>query len=226
MTKSNPGNTYISDKANVGQNVQIGNNTKIEDFCVIGDNSQIGDNVTIKSGSVIGAEPADFSISPNGIKRHGSLMHVVIGSGSEVGHNVVIHGGTSRNTTIGKNCFVNNLVNIGHDVVVGDNSIVGLSTTISGHSTVGDWVEISPGCTLINRSVVGSSAKVAIGSLVLNEVMPFSTVVGRPAIDQSIFKKQQRGIKELLGLPTGSTRTAPKRKKYIRLFMRIIRRVI
>ena len=57
MTKSNPGNTYISDKANVGQNVQIGNNTKIEDFCVIGDNSQIGDNVTIKSGSVIGAEP-------------------------------------------------------------------------------------------------------------------------------------------------------------------------
>ena len=124
MTKSNPGNTYISDK-NVGQNVQIGNNTKIEDFCVIGDNSQIGDNVTIKSGSVIGAEPADFSISPNGIKRHGSLMHVVIGSGSEVGHNVVIHG-TSRNT-IGKNCFVNNLVNIGHDVVVGDNSIVGFN---------------------------------------------------------------------------------------------------
>jgi serine O-acetyltransferase len=99
---------------------------------------------------------------------------------------VDIHPGA----TIGERLFIDHGegVVIGETAVIGDDVTIFQGATLGGtgkdtgkrHPTIGDHVTISAGAKVLGPLTIGSHAKIGAGAVVLQNVPPFSTVVGVP----------------------------------------------
>ncbi|MCL1871287.1 MAG: gamma carbonic anhydrase family protein [Promicromonosporaceae bacterium] len=99
-----------------------------------------------------------------GAVLRGDMDQIVLGEGSNLQDNVVVHTDTGVPTLIGAG------VGVGHGAIVHG-------------ATVGDGALVGMGATLLNRSVVGEGAFVAAGALVREgqEVPAHHLAVGVPA---------------------------------------------
>jgi len=198
MTNATPAEAPgISPLSEVSRAARIGSGTVIEAFVVIGPDVEIGSNCLIRSGAKIGVRPFARMAGAEADRIEVALHPVRIGDDCQIGNNVVIQYGLERPTEIHDGCWINNLCNIGHDIILGAGTAVGLSSSISGYSTIGKKVQIGPGCTLINRTTVGDKSVIGIGSLVLQPVPAGVTYMGRPAVERDEYMTFNRRLREL-----------------------------
>ncbi|XP_020979981.1 probable UDP-3-O-acylglucosamine N-acyltransferase 2, mitochondrial isoform X6 [Arachis ipaensis] len=105
-------------------------------FNVALSNCCIGDICVIHSGVCIGQDGFGFYVDGDGnmIKKPQKL-NVVIGNQVEIGANTCIDRGSWRDTVIGDNSKIDNLVQIGHNVVIGRNCMLCGQVGIAGSAT-------------------------------------------------------------------------------------------
>ncbi|HSN08773.1 MAG TPA: UDP-3-O-(3-hydroxymyristoyl)glucosamine N-acyltransferase, partial [Hanamia sp.] len=163
----------ISETAKVGKsstvmpNVFLGNNVVIGDYCIIHpnviiyDDCIIGNYVEIHSGTVIGSDAFYFNTKKNRehwYKKMQSCGIVEIKDYVEVGANCTIDRGVSDSTIIGSGTKMDNLIHIGHDVVVGKNCLIAAQVGIAGGTVLGDGVTLW-GQVGVNKTIsIGNNA--------------------------------------------------------------------
>lgn len=132
-----------------------------------------------KVKGIIQRELTEKGVSFETIIAYGSY----IGPHTEVGPGCVFYGGVtiSVNCKIGAGVLLNQMVNIGHDVVIGDFTTIMPTTGISGNCTIGSEVKIGGHAFIIPKKKVGDSATVAAGSIVFSNVKTGTIVIGNPA---------------------------------------------
>ena len=170
-----PSNKMISDTATTGKNtiimpnVFLGNHVVVGDNCIIHPNvsiydySFIGNNVEIHSGAVIGSDAFYLNTKKNRkawYKKMPGCGNVIIEDNVEIGANCTIDRGVSDATKIGMGTKLDNLVHIGHEVVIGKNCILAAQVGIAGGTTLGDGV-ILWGQVGVNKTItIGDNAVV------------------------------------------------------------------
>ncbi|MEG1635475.1 MAG: UDP-3-O-(3-hydroxymyristoyl)glucosamine N-acyltransferase [Rikenellaceae bacterium] len=184
-TKSSlPEDLYLGEFAVIGESVKIGSGVKIYPHVVIGDNVSIGNNVTlyptvviyegcvlgnnvtIHSGSIIGADGFGFAPIGEEYKKIPQIGNVVIEDNVEIGANTCIDRATMGSTTIKKGVKLDNLIQIGHNVVIGENSVAAAQVGVAGSSKVGKncmfggQVGISGHIEIADKSMVSSQTGV------------------------------------------------------------------
>src|SRR5204863_3319156 len=110
--------TVIAANAVIGPGVRIGRN------CAIGAGASIvyaliGDRVIIHPGCRIGQDGFGFLMGPKGHAKVPQVGRVIIQDDVEIGANTTIDRGAIRDTVIGEGTKIDNLVQIGHNVVIG-----------------------------------------------------------------------------------------------------------
>jgi UDP-3-O-[3-hydroxymyristoyl] glucosamine N-acyltransferase len=158
-------NTVIMPNVFLGNNVSVGNNCIIHPNVTVYDNSIIGNNVEIHSGTVIGSDAFYLNTKKNrGVwyKKMQSCGKVVIEDNVEIGANCTIDRGVSDETKIGNGTKLDNLVHLGHEVVVGKNCILAAQVGIAGGTTLGDGV-ILWGQVGVNKTITIGDNAVAMG---------------------------------------------------------------
>jgi UDP-3-O-[3-hydroxymyristoyl] glucosamine N-acyltransferase LpxD len=105
-------NSVIGDRGVVGEAAPIGANVSLS-HCLI------GDRVRILPGARIGQEGFGVAPDPGGDIRVPQFGRVVIGDDVEIGANATIDRGAGPDTVIGDGTMIDNLVQIGHNVVIG-----------------------------------------------------------------------------------------------------------
>ncbi len=183
-------NTYVSDKAVIGQNVtiypfayisddvSIGSETVIYPGVFVGEASLIGENcvihpnvtiregvsigsrVIIHAGSVVGSDGFGYVFEEGMHQKIPQVGGVVIEDDVEIGANVTIDRATTGNTVIGKGTKIDNLVQIGHNVNIGKNVILVAQVGIGGSSKIG------AGAILGGQAGVADHAIVEAGTMV------------------------------------------------------------
>ncbi|HNR85658.1 MAG TPA: acyl-[acyl-carrier-protein]--UDP-N-acetylglucosamine O-acyltransferase, partial [Taishania sp.] len=121
----------VSEKAQLGQNVQIDAFSVIHENVVIGDNTIIHSNVVIFPGARIGKNCEIFpgaviSAVPQDLKFEGEETTVEIGDNTKIRECVTVHRATKDKwvTKIGSNCLIMAYVHIAHDCQIGNNVIL------------------------------------------------------------------------------------------------------
>lgn len=170
----------IAAGAVIGYRVAIGRK------CYVGAGSTvthalIGDRVTIHAGVRIGQDGFGFAMGRDGHLKVPQIGRVVIQDDVEIGANSCIDRGALKDTIIGEGTKIDNLVQIGHNVVIGRHCVIVAHVGISGSTELGDFVVMGGQSGTVGHIKIGTGAQVAGASHPKDDVAPGAAVGGTPA---------------------------------------------
>ena len=125
--------SVIGYRVHIGRDGYIGPNASVT-------HALVGNHVTIHAGVAIGQDGFGFAMGKTGHLKVPQIGRVIIQDGVEIGANTTIDRGALRDTVIGEGTKIDNLVQIGHNVVIGRHCIIVAQTGISGSAELGDFV--------------------------------------------------------------------------------------
>lgn len=183
-----PASPSISREAKIGTNAVIETGVQVDAGVTIGNGSIIHTGTWVKRGAtisdncVIGAPGINVHIGQDGRRR--SLPHVagvIIGETTSLGAGSVIARGMLTTTTIGNDCILGNLCNIGHSTELGDDVWVSTGTCIAGVARIETGATIALGCVIRDGVRIGAHASIGMGSVVTKSIGAGVSVFGNPA---------------------------------------------
>ena len=181
----------------IGEGTKIGSGTKILSNVTVYDNVLIGKECRIESGTIIGSE--GFGIIQYKGKNY-NIPHVgsvTIGNHVAIGSNCTIDRGTINDTKIGDNSKLDNLIQIGHNVIIGKNCMLSSQVGIAGSSELGDNVIVAGQSGIIDHIKIGKNSVIAVKSCVFKSVKSNSFISGIPATDHNLRLKQEAILNKL-----------------------------
>ena len=110
------------------------------------------------------------------------LGKVLVGDACDNGANTTIDRGSGPDTVIGPGSWIDNLVQIGHNVQIGRGCIIVAQAGISGSTRLGDFVALGGQAGLTGHLRVGSGAQIAAQAGVMGDVPAGETWSGAPAV--------------------------------------------
>ena len=171
-------------------NVKIGDQTVIGPNVTILPDVEIGNDCVISPGVVVGSEGFEYKKTTKGILsvRHDGKVRVL--NSVHVGANTCIDKGFSyRDTIIGDNTKIDNLVHIAHGVQVGRNNFIIACSMIAGSVSIGDNVWVGPNTSLVHQLNISNNSFISVGSVVIKDVKENEHVTGNFAIPHEKFLK-------------------------------------
>jgi UDP-3-O-[3-hydroxymyristoyl] glucosamine N-acyltransferase len=171
----------------VGSNAVIGPKVRVGRDCSIGahvslQNALVGDHVIIHPGARVGQDGFGFAMGPGGHLKIPQIGRVVIQDHVEIGANCAIDRGANRDTIVGEGTKIDNLVQIGHNVVVGRHCVIVSQVGVSGSVEIGDFVALGGQAGVGGHVSIGAGAQVAGQSGVLSDVPAGARWGGTPAM--------------------------------------------
>jgi UDP-3-O-[3-hydroxymyristoyl] glucosamine N-acyltransferase len=189
-------NCYIAESCYIGEGVKIDINTHIHHNVTI-THSNIGHDCIIHPGVRIGQDGFGFAPGETGITKVPQVGRVVIGSHVEIGANTCIDRGAIEDTVIGDHTKIDNLVQIGHNVIVGKYCIIVSQTGIAGSSSIGDGSILGGQSGVSGHVKVGSKVTLAARGGIIKDVKDGEVLGGFPAVPIRQWHKQTAILKKL-----------------------------
>lgn len=188
MTQKIHPTAYISEQAELADDVSIGAfavieaHTKIGSGCVIGPHAvvhsytHLGVGNVLHAHAVLGGLPQDINFAPDTV----TWLHV--GERNVFREGFTAHRATKpeQSTRIGNQCYFMNNSHVAHDCDVGNKTIFANNVAIGGHVQIGDHVFMGGGSVVHQFCRVGSFAMVRGLAGLSMDAMPFMIIGGAP----------------------------------------------
>lgn len=164
----------------IGPDVRIGRNVSIGPGAVL-THALIGDRVTIHAGVCIGQDGFGYIPGDTGHSKIVQIGRAIIQDDVEIGANTTIDRGSNRDTVIGEGTKIDNLVQIGHNVVIGRHCLIAGQAGISGSVTIGDFAMLGGKVGVRDNVEIGRRAVLAAGSAAATDIPDDARWGGVPA---------------------------------------------
>lgn len=193
--------TIIGPHAVIGPGVCVGRG------CAIGAHASllyalVGDGVVIHPGARLGQDGFGFAATAEGYLKTPQLGRVIVQDNVEIGANTTIDRGAMRDTIIGEGSKIDNLVQIGHNVVLGRFCVIAAQTGIAGSSEIGDFVLLGGQSAIAGHLRIGAGAAIAAKSGVMRDIPAGARVGGAPARPIRRFLRAAALIDRMAGRET------------------------
>ncbi|MBU2580686.1 MAG: UDP-3-O-(3-hydroxymyristoyl)glucosamine N-acyltransferase [Alphaproteobacteria bacterium] len=170
----------IAAGAVIGRRVRIGRNCYVGALASL-QHTLIGDRVIIHAGARLGQDGFGFAMDREGHLKVPQIGRVVVQNDVEIGANSTIDRGALKDTIIGEGTKIDNLVQIGHNVIIGRHCVIVAHTGISGSTQLGDFVVMGGQSGTVGHINIGTGAQVAGASHPKEDVPAGARVGGTPA---------------------------------------------
>jgi len=142
----------------VGKDVRIGEDTLAYPRVTMYAGVRIGRRAILHAGCVIGSDGFGFAPSAAGYKKIPQVGIVEIEDDVEIGANTTIDRAAMGVTRICRGTKLDNLIQVGHNVVIGADTVIAAQAGISGSCRVGSRVMIGGQAGLAGHLEVGDGA--------------------------------------------------------------------
>lgn len=168
-------NSVIGEDTVIGRNCHIMANVTVRERCVL------GDRVILQPGVVIGADGYGYELVDGRHVKLDQVGIVELGDDVEVGANATIDRARFGKTVIGEGTKIDNLVQIGHNVVVGKHCLIVALTGISGSTHLGNHVTCAGQVGIVGHVTIGDNAILTARAGVNRNLPGGEVYAGRPA---------------------------------------------
>jgi UDP-3-O-[3-hydroxymyristoyl] glucosamine N-acyltransferase len=206
----------IAGQVTIGAGARIGTHALIHAGVRIGRNVRIGDRFICQPGAVIGSDGFSYvtpeksgaeevretlgqqaEIRKQKWLRIHTLGGVEIGDDVEIGSNATIDAGTIRATVIGNGTKLDNLVHLGHNVIVGEDCLLCGQTGIAGSVRIGDRVILGGQTGVVDNIFIGDDVISGGGTKILSNAPAGRVLLGYPGIKMETHIKAWKNIRRL-----------------------------
>jgi UDP-3-O-[3-hydroxymyristoyl] glucosamine N-acyltransferase len=188
--------TVIGANAVIGPGVRIGRDGAVGAATTIMA-ALIGDRVIIHPGAHIGQDGFGFALGARGHLKVPQVGRVIIQDDVEIGAGATIDRGANRDTVIGEGAKIDNLVQIGHNVVVGRHAVLVSQSGVSGSSVIGDFAALGGQAGIAGHLRIGAGAQVAAAAGVMTDIPAGERWGGAPAKPIREFFREVAAVKKL-----------------------------
>lgn len=180
----------------VGRGVVIGEDCRIASSVTLS-HCRIGNRVTLHPGVRIGQDGFGFAPDPAGHVKVPQLGRVLVSDDCEIGANSTIDRGAGPDTVIGPGCWIDNLVQIGHNVSLGRGCIVVAQAGIAGSAQLGDFVVLAGQSGIAGHLKIGTGARIGAKSGVMTDIPAGASYFGIPATKAKEYFRQIATLRQL-----------------------------
>lgn len=181
----------------IGPHVVIGEECLIYPRVTIRENCFIGNRVIIQPGAVIGSCGFGYITDKKG--RHQKLNqvgNVILEDDVEIGANTTIDRSRFKSTCIGKGSKIDNLVQIGHGVLVGKDNIIVAQTGIAGSTSTGRHVVLAGQVAVAGHLHLDDGVTVA-GKSGVSKSLPAGKYSGIPVMEVQEYNRNQVFLRKI-----------------------------
>ena len=173
----------------IGRGATVGDDCWLMPGCTVAAECVLGDRVRLQPGVVIGSDGFGYEFVNGRHEKLPQIGTVVIGNDVEIGANTTLDRARFSRTVVGEGTKIDNLVQIGHNVVVGRHCMVCAQVGISGSTTVEDYVIIGGQAGLAGHLTVGRGSKIDGQSGINADLAPASFVKGTPCLPYQLEQR-------------------------------------
>jgi UDP-3-O-[3-hydroxymyristoyl] glucosamine N-acyltransferase len=181
----------------IGRNAAIGNGSFLAAQVAVYERCVIGDRVRIHSGAVIGADGFGYVFEAGKHRKIRQFGTVEIGDDVEIGAGTTIDRARIGKTRIGAGTKIDNLVQIGHNVVIGKHCILVAGVAIAGSARLGDYVVVAAQAGIAGHVQIGSRVTLGGRSGVTKDVPAGSSFLGFPAVSAAVERRRIASVNRL-----------------------------
>ena len=159
--------------------------------------TEIGKRVRIHAGTVIGSDGYGYVLDARIHRKVPQVGNVIIGDDVEIGANVTIDRGALGPTVIGRGTKIDNLVQLGHNVVIGEHCLLIAQVGVAGSTQLGNYVTVAGQAGIAGHRTIGDGATVTAQSGVMHDIPPGAKWFGSPALPDRQMKRQLLALAQL-----------------------------
>lgn len=184
-------NAVIQHDVIIGNDCNIGSNVTIRERCIL------GDRVIIQPGATIGSDGYGYELVDGRHVKIDQVGIVEIGNDVEIGANSTIDRARFGKTVIGKGTKIDNLVQIGHNVIIGKHCLIVSQVGIAGSATIEDYVTIAAQSGVGGHITIGAKSILASRAGATTSLEGGMVYAGKPAIPMKEDTKIKAHVRRL-----------------------------
>ncbi|HWA11252.1 MAG TPA: UDP-3-O-(3-hydroxymyristoyl)glucosamine N-acyltransferase [Opitutaceae bacterium] len=183
--------THLQAQVFVGRGASIGDDCWLKPGVTISAECVLHHRIHLHPGVVVGADGFGYEFSQGRHEKVPQVGIVVIESDVEIGANSTLDRARFSRTVVGEGTKIDNLVQIGHNVVIGRHCILCAQTGISGSATLEDYVVLGGQVGVAGHITMGRGSKAGGQSGVSANISPGVSVNGTVAIPYMLERRIQ-----------------------------------
>jgi len=182
---------FIAPNVEIGEHCRIGSNANVS-------HAVIGHHVRLYPGVCVGQDGFGFAIDPAGHVKVPQLGRVIIEDYVEIGANTTIDRGAGPDTVIGRGTWIDNLVQIGHNVKIGQGCVLVSQVGVSGSTELGNFVVLAGQVGVAGHLKIGNGARIGAQSGVMRDIEPMQEHMGSPSVPSKQYMRQVATLSRLI----------------------------
>ena len=207
-------NVFVGARARVGArtvlhaNVYVGEDTVIGDDCelvpnaVVRERCTLGNRVIVHAGAVVGSDGFGYRWDGTRHAKIPQIGTVVIEDDVEIGSCTCVDRAKFSVTRVGRGTKIDNLAQVGHNVVIGPHCIIVGQAGLAGSVTLGTGVVLGGQSAVRDHITMGDGSMLAGCSGAMDDVEPKQVVSGLPALPHRQSLREQAALRRLPELVT------------------------
>ena len=178
----------IGERSHLQASVFVGRDSVVGDDCRLMPGvrlyagCQLGRRVRVHANAVIGSDGFGYELVDGRHEKIPQIGQAVIEDDVEIGAGCTIDRARFGRTIVGEGTKIDNLVQVGHNVVIGKHCLLCSQAGISGSTTIEDYVVLAGQVGVGGHITIGRGAKAGGGAAITTDISPGSYVNGYPAI--------------------------------------------
>jgi UDP-3-O-[3-hydroxymyristoyl] glucosamine N-acyltransferase len=174
---------FVGREAVVGPDCWLMPRVAVMEYCAL------GRRVRLHGGVVVGSDGFGYDTNQGRHEKIPQIGRVVLEDDVEIGANSTLDRARFSETRIGEGTKIDNLVQIGHNVVMGKHCLIVAQVGISGSTILEDYVVVGGQAGLTGHLRIGAGAMIGAQSGVIHDLPAKSYVRDSPSMPYMVAQK-------------------------------------